>query len=130
MEAAWATLAALPRPAAPDTEPELIVAAPPTEEPLAVEVTENGAFRVQGTAAERAAARAYMQSREGLAAFHEALRRLGVLDALKAAGAEDGDTVLLGKTEFDYVADDREPSAPRRRTARERKQARGGGQGT
>ena len=130
MEAAWATLAALPRPAAPDTEPELIVAAPPTEEPLAVEVTENGAFRVQGTAAERAAARAYMQSGEGLAAFHETLRRLGVLDALKAAGAEDGDTVLLGKTEFDYVADDREPSAPRRRTARERKQARGGGQGT
>ncbi|MBM3500840.1 MAG: GTPase ObgE [Armatimonadetes bacterium] len=126
MEAAWAKLAQLPAAEAQagEGEEELLIAAPPREEPLTIEVTESGAFRVCGTAAERAVARAYMQSREGLAAFHEALRRAGVLDALKQAGAVEGDTVRLGKTEFDYLEDDREPIAPRRRTAKERKQAR------
>jgi GTP-binding protein len=126
MEAAWAKLAELPLPDAPvaEGEEQLIVAAPSAEAPLSVEQVESGVFRVSGTTAERATARAYTSSREGLAAFHEVLRRLGVLEALKQAGAEDGDTVVVGKTEFDYLVDDAEPVPPRRTTAKQRKQER------
>ena len=106
MEAAWARLAELAPPEAAPVEPELIVASPPAEEPLSVTRSESGAFEVHGTVATRAAATAYLESREGLARFHDSLRRLGVLEALAEAGAREGDTVLIGKQEFDYVADE------------------------
>ncbi|MBR3099677.1 MAG: GTPase ObgE [Clostridia bacterium] len=35
--------------------------------------------------------------------FHRTLRRWGVIDALKAAGAGEGSTVRIGEMEFDYV---------------------------
>ncbi|MBM3475070.1 MAG: GTPase ObgE [Armatimonadetes bacterium] len=124
MEAVWARVAESVEPQEEAVQPEVIIAAVPAEQPLSIEQTETGAFRVRGTDAERAAATAYVQSREGLARFRERLKRLGVLTALKEAGAAEGDTVVIGKREFDYVDDEQEPVAPRRRTARQRKHAR------
>jgi GTP-binding protein len=129
MEAVWAGLAESASAEEETGEAEVIIAAPPPEEPLSVEQTESGAFRVRGTEAERAAATAYVQSRDGLARFHERLKRLGVLEALRQAGAAEGDTVAIGKREFDYVEDDRAAVEPRRRTARQRKHARRDRQG-
>ncbi len=40
---------------------------------------------------------------DSLAYMHKTLKDYGVLDALRKAGAKDGDTVLIGETEFDYV---------------------------
>jgi GTP-binding protein len=105
MEATWARLAEFGEPEEPPAEAQLIIAAPPAERPLSVERMERGAFRVKGTAAEHAAATAYVQSRQGLDRFHRTLQRLGVLRALREAGAREGDTVIVGKREFDYVED-------------------------
>ena len=35
--------------------------------------------------------------------FHRTLIRMGVIDALKSAGAGEGDSVRIGETEFDFV---------------------------
>ena len=35
--------------------------------------------------------------------FHRTLRRWGVIDALRAAGAREGDTVRIAEMEFDFV---------------------------
>jgi len=108
MEGVSAKLEALPKGEAPVAEPEMIIAPPPAKQPLLVQRTGTGVFEVTGTAVERAAAVAYLESREGIARFHDELGRLGVLDALAEAGAQEGDTVAIGETEFEYVPD-REP---------------------
>jgi GTP-binding protein len=105
MEAAWRRLSALPGTEAPPSR-DLIIAAPPRQAPLSVEEMEPGRFRVGGTAVERAAQVAYVGSRQGLWRFHQELGRLGVLRALAEAGAQEGDTILIGKQEFEYVPDE------------------------
>jgi len=42
---------------------------------------------------------------EGLQRLHRALGRMGVLRRLVEAGAEEGDTIRIGKTELEYVED-------------------------
>jgi Obg family GTPase CgtA-like protein len=106
MEAVWRRLQELPAPERIDEEePETIVAPEAPVQPLAIEVPTPGTYRVRGTAAEHAAAVAYVATREGLARFHRELAKLGVVHALEAAGADEGDTVLIADLEFDYVPD-------------------------
>jgi GTP-binding protein len=106
MEAAWARIAELPEPVSEEAEPELIVATPPDERPLDVRRPEPGLFIVSGTDVERAAAVAWLDSTAGLARFHRELGKLGVLEALAEAAAEEGDTVKIGDTEFEYAPDE------------------------
>lgn len=40
---------------------------------------------------------------ESLNWFHRSLRRLGVIEALRKAGAEEGSTVRIGEMEFDFI---------------------------
>ena len=40
---------------------------------------------------------------DSLANMHKTLKDNGVLDALRKLGVKDGDTVLIGTTEFDYI---------------------------
>ena len=40
---------------------------------------------------------------ESLNYFHRTLRRMGVIDALREAGAGEGSTVCIGEMEFDFV---------------------------
>ena len=40
---------------------------------------------------------------ESLNWFHRTLRRLGVIDRLREAGAGEGDTVKMDDMEFDFV---------------------------
>jgi Obg family GTPase CgtA-like protein len=40
---------------------------------------------------------------ESLNWFHRSLRRLGVIDRLREAGAEEGSAVRIGEMEFDFV---------------------------
>ena len=40
---------------------------------------------------------------ESLNWFHRTLRRLGVIDALRAKGAREGSTVSIGGMEFDFI---------------------------
>lgn len=123
MESTWARLAKLTPVSTTPTHEQLLVAAPPPEKPLAIVRDEKGAFRVTGTAAEHAAATAYLQSPEGLARFHRALRNLGVLDALRDAGAQEGDTVFIGQREFQYCEED-DTVTPRRHNVRPNRPSR------
>jgi GTP-binding protein len=74
--------------------------------PLAVTRRDDGAFVVAGTEAERLVAMADLELRESVQALHRALRKAGVLGALARAGAREGDTVVVGDREFEYLPDE------------------------
>ena len=71
-------------------------------EPFAVEA-ENGVYFVSGREMDRLMQSVNFDNEESLNYFHRSLRRLGVIDALRAAGAQEGDSVVIGEMEFDFV---------------------------
>ena len=64
---------------------------------------EEGAFVVSGPGMERLIDSVNFEDQESLNWFHRTLRRLGVIDALRAAGAGEGSTVRIGEMEFDFI---------------------------
>ena len=73
-----------------------------TEEPFTVR-RENEWFVVEGPAVDDLLYRINMDDDESMAFFERTLRRLGIIDALRQAGATDGDSVRLGEVEFDFI---------------------------
>jgi GTP-binding protein len=59
-------------------------------------------FLVSGERVERLVDHTNLESDSGLDRFQVALDRLGVNDALEGAGAQPGDTVRIGSSEFEY----------------------------
>jgi GTP-binding protein len=59
-------------------------------------------FEVAGPAIERLVQRTDFDSEGGLQRFQRALDRIGASTALEDAGAEPGDTVRIGRLEFEY----------------------------
>lgn len=81
-------------------EPEAVEEMPvyrASEDPRAftVEQTEEG-WVVSGEAIERAAAMTYWEHRESVRRFQRLMENIGVEDALREAGIEEGDTVMIG----------------------------------
>ena len=66
-------------------------------------VVEDGVFFIEGNAARRIVDSVNFADTESLNWFHNTLRRLGVIDRLREAGAKEGDTVVLSDMEFDFV---------------------------
>ena len=64
---------------------------------------EGAAFVVTGAAMERLVDSVNFDSEDSINFFHRSLRRLGVIDALREKGAKEGDTVVIGEMEFDFV---------------------------
>lgn len=62
----------------------------------------NGNWRVKGKAIERAAAMTYWEMEESVRRFQRLMDTLGVDDALRKAGVENGETVCIGEFEFDW----------------------------
>ena len=73
----------------------------PTWKGLRVE-REDGGFVVSGEGVERMALKTDWGSPEGVENFQRQLERIGVLNALRRAGAEAGDEVRIGETAFDF----------------------------
>lgn len=72
--------------------------------PDAFEVTEeNGIFIVSGPGMDRLIESVNFEDQESLNWFHRTLRRIGVIDALKEAGAKEGSTVQIADMEFDFI---------------------------
>ena len=71
-------------------------------EPFTVEA-ENGVYFVSGREMDRLMESVNFDNEESLNYFHRSLRRLGVIDALREAGAKEGDSVVIGEMEFDFV---------------------------
>ena len=70
--------------------------------PFEVEV-QDGVYFVSGREMERLLESVNFDNEESLNWFHRSLRRLGVIDALREMGAKEGDSVVVGDVEFDFV---------------------------
>jgi GTP-binding protein len=66
---------------------------------------EGDGWRVRGTRVERLAAMTPFELDEAVHRFHRALEAMGVLDALRKAGVQPGDTVLVGDAELEWRDD-------------------------
>lgn len=66
-------------------------------------VRDGGIYEVVGSAMERLIDSVNFDDEESLNWFHRTLRRWGVIDALRKAGAKEGDTVRIFDMEFDFV---------------------------
>ncbi|MDO4838559.1 MAG: GTPase ObgE [Clostridia bacterium] len=72
--------------------------------PSTFEVQKDGeVYEVVGTSMERLLDSVNFDDEESMNWFHRTLRRWGVIDALRNAGAKEGDTVRIGDMEFDFV---------------------------
>jgi GTPase len=77
----------------------------PAAEGISVERSEDGAWVVRGRAAERAVNVNDLTNVQALDFVQQRLRRLGVDKAVARAGAREGETVRIGKFEFEYEPD-------------------------
>ena len=94
------TLAALP-PMAPFAEEEML---PESLEKTGFEVTMDGnVFVVSGSAVNQLLDSVNFSDEESLNWFHRTLRRAGIIDALRDAGAKEGSTVRIDDMEFDFI---------------------------
>ncbi len=94
------TLAALP-PMAPFAEEEML---PESLEKTGFEVTLDGSvFVVSGSAVNQLLDSVNFSDEESLNWFHRTLRRAGIIDALRDAGAKEGSTVRIDDMEFDFI---------------------------
>ena len=66
-------------------------------------VRDEEVYEVVGSAMERLLDSVNFDDEESLNWFHRTLRRWGVIDALRQAGAQEGDTVRIIDMEFDFV---------------------------
>ena len=71
-------------------------------EPFTVEV-EGNVYFVSGREMERLMDSVNFDNEESLNYFHRSLRRRGVIDALREKGAKEGDSVVIGEMEFDFI---------------------------
>ncbi len=76
----------------------------PKEDPkeFSIRREDNGAWRVSGAAIERAAKMTYFEHSGSLRRFQRLMEALGVEDALRKAGIQNGDTVLIGDFELEW----------------------------
>jgi GTPase len=76
----------------------------PKEDPREFMVTREGAneWRISGTAIERAAAMTYWQHDGSVRRFQKIIETLGVDEALRKAGVQEGDTVAIGEFELEW----------------------------
>jgi len=76
----------------------------PKEDPRDFVVTREGAneWRVSGTSIERAAKMTYWEHDGSLRRFQKIMATLGVEEALRRAGVQEGDTVSIGEFELEW----------------------------
>lgn len=89
-------------PAEPFEEEEIYELSDNTGESYTVEV-DQGVYFVYGRAMDRLIDSVNFENEESLNFFHRSLRKMGVIDALREKGAKEGDSVVIGEMEFDFV---------------------------
>jgi GTPase len=85
------------------TEAEEIPVFKPEDEGEAFTIVrEEDAYRIVGKRIERAASMTYWEYEEAVVRFYRILEALGIADALREAGIEAGDSVLIGEYELEW----------------------------
>jgi GTP-binding protein len=76
----------------------------PREDPREFEITREGGneWRVSGAAIERAAKMTYWQHDGSVRRFQKIMETLGIEEALRKAGVQEGDTVSIGEFELEW----------------------------
>jgi GTPase len=87
-------------------EPEILEEIPvykPEEDPreFTIDIVEEG-YLVKGKAIERAANMTYWEHDESVRRFQKLMNTLGVEEALRKAGIEEGDNVIIGEFELEW----------------------------
>ena len=94
------TLKQLPEVQPLSEEPEM----EPFKPELSFEISREGrAYRVSGSLIEEIIRHVNFGDLDSLNYFHASLRKSGIIDALREAGAGDGDTVIIDNMEFDFT---------------------------
>jgi GTP-binding protein len=93
-------LDALPAPVAEEVESLIEITPEPDRKAFTIEQTEQGMWRVRGHEVERAARMTKWDYYEAALRFQRILAALGITDALRDAGIQDGDTVKIGNVEL------------------------------
>lgn len=96
-------LETLPPPNVPIQDMVVIRAPRQDERAWQVQQVEEHVFVVQGKGIERLVQMTDLENDEALRRLHRKLERIGVLQKLREAGAQHGDTVRIGGEEFDFV---------------------------
>lgn len=90
--------------------PEVILPEPTVERPEAneikVEKIGDGVYEVKGRRIEKAVSMTDFENEESVLALQKKLKRLGVEEELKKAGAKKGDTIIIKNHEFDFYPED------------------------
>jgi GTP-binding protein len=79
---------------------EAVLAAPVDEKAFEIHRVDDGQWRVTGIAIERAAQMTNWDYYEASMRFQRILRAMGITDALRETGVEEGDTVQIGEIEL------------------------------
>ncbi|PJF40534.1 MAG: GTPase ObgE [Chloroflexi bacterium] len=104
IERMFSVIADLPE----EQEPLHIIETPvydlPEEEiPFTIERLDDDTYRVGGHRIERAASMTYWDNEEAIMRFQTILETLGITEALREAGIEEGDTVFIGEHELEWT---------------------------
>jgi GTP-binding protein len=86
---------------APEEE-ETVVIRPEAEDRFTIHRVGDG-WRVRGQKIERVVAMTYFEYDATLNRFQNILQQMGITDALREAGVEEGDTVYIGDTELEWM---------------------------
>ena len=97
----FAEIAALPEPELPSEEMP-VYTLPEEAVAFSVEQLGDGEYRVVGKRIERAAAMTYWDYDEAILRFQRLLDTVGVTEALREAGVQQGDTVRIGNHELEW----------------------------
>ena len=95
------TLAALPKELPSPSQTMKVYRMPPTDEGWTIDVESDG-YRVRGKRVERVVAMTDLTNPDAVEMLQGTLKRMGVLQALEAAGVGSGDTVHFGNVELEW----------------------------
>ena len=66
-------------------------------------VKTHGGYEVRGSAIDEIVRSVNFGDNDSLNYFHTCLRKSGIIDALRSAGASDGDTIIIDELEFEFM---------------------------
>ena len=101
LDAVWETLKTLP-PLKP-VEEEVYAYERKSEDDFSIKRDEDGAYVVIGPLVDLLIRNVVLNDMDSLAYMQKTLKEKGVFKALKEQGVKDGDTVVIGEIEFDYL---------------------------